>query len=254
MAAREHFGQPFFVAGIILVMEKLVSEAKQFGVDFSAEQVEMLAVYERELLEWNEKFNLTAIRDVEGIRTKHFLDSLSCALAWGAAPPLSLIDVGTGAGFPGIVLKILYPEMRLALVESVGKKANFCKHAIETLGLQNAQVLTARAEDVGQMPAHREQYDWAVARAVAALPILAEYLLPLVKVGGGMLAQKGESGPREADSARKALKTLGGQLRPMVKVTLPGVDDERYLIVVEKVAPTSGMYPRRAGVPAQKPL
>lgn len=214
----------------------------------------MLGVYEKELLEWNEKFNLTAIRDVEGIRLKHFLDSLSCALAWGNTPPLSLIDVGTGAGFPGIVLKILYPSMRLTLVESVGKKATFCQHVIETLGLKDAQVLTARAEDIGQMPVHREQYDWAVARAVAALPILAEYLLPLVRVGGGMLAQKGESGPREADSARKALKTLGGRLKPMVKVALPGLDDERYLIVAEKIAPTPTMYPRRAGMPAQKPL
>lgn len=235
-------------------MEKLISEAKQFGVNLSAEHLAMLTAYERELLAWNEKFNLTAIRDVEGIRTKHFLDSLSCALAWGDIPPLSLVDVGTGAGFPGIVLKILYPEMRLTLVESVGKKAKFCQHVIETLGLKDAQVLTLRAEDIGQMSAHREQYDWAVARAVAALPILAEYLLPLVKVGGKMLAQKGEGGPREADSARKAVKTLGGQLRPMVKVMLPGVDDERYLIVAEKVAPTPIMYPRRAGVPTQKPL
>lgn len=235
-------------------MDKLTQEAQQFGINLSAEQVRLLSAYERELLEWNEKFNLTAIRDVEGIRTKHFLDSLTCALAWGDVPPLSLIDVGTGAGFPGIVLKILYPEMRLTLVESVGKKAKFCQHVIETLGLKDAQVLTLRAEDIGQLPAHREQYDWAVARAVAALPILAEYLLPLVKVGGKMLAQKGESGPREADSARKAVKTLGGQLRPMVKVTLPGVDDERYLIVAEKVAPTPASYPRRAGIPAQKPL
>jgi 16S rRNA (guanine527-N7)-methyltransferase len=244
-----------FLTGIISFMEKLILEAKQyFDVALSETQVAMLATYERELLEWNERFNLTAIRNVEGIRAKHFLDSFSCTLAWKSAPPLSLIDVGTGAGFPGIVLKILYPEMRLTLVESVGKKASFCRHMIETLSLKNAEVLPARAEDVGQMPAHREQYDWAVARAVAALPILAEYLLPLVRVGGGMLAQKGESGPREADAARRALKTLGGRLRPMVKVTLPGVDGERYLIIADKAAPSPAEYPRRAGVPAQKPL
>lgn len=236
-------------------MEKLILEAQQlFGVHLSTEKVAMLAAYERELLAWNEKFNLTAIRDVDGIRTKHFLDSFSCVLAWKSAPPLSLVDVGTGAGFPGLALKILYPAMRLTLVESVGKKANFCKHVATMLGLDDVEVLSIRAEDVGQMSAHREQYDWAVARAVAALPILAEYLLPLVKVGGGMLAQKGESGPREADSARKALKTLGGRLRPMVKITLPGVDDERYLIIADKSAPTPSEYPRRAGVPAQKPL
>ncbi len=236
-------------------MEKLILETQQlFGITLSPTQVNQVSLYESELLAWNEKFNLTAIRDVEGIRSKHFLDSFSCSLAWAAKPPLRLIDVGTGAGFPGLALKILYPSMRLTLVESIGKKANFCKHIVATLGFDDVEVLSTRAEDVGQMPAHRERYDWAVARAVAALPILAEYLLPLVKIGGGMLAQKGESGPREADSARKALKTLGGRLRPMTRVSLPGVDDERYLIVADKTMLTPTEYPRRAGVPAQKPL
>jgi 16S rRNA (guanine527-N7)-methyltransferase len=236
-------------------MEKLIREAQQlFGISLSPKQVTMLAAYERELLEWNEKFNLTAIRDVEGIRTKHFLDSFSAAQAWKANPPARLIDVGTGAGFPGIALKILYPSMRLTLVESVGKKANFCRHIVKTLALENVEVLAVRAEDAGQMPGHREKYDWAVARAVAAMPVLAEYLLPLVKVGGGILAQKGESGPAEAQSAEKALKLLGGRLRQLVKVELPGVADERYLVIVDKTAATPPGYPRRAGVPAQKPL
>ncbi|RPH55881.1 MAG: 16S rRNA (guanine(527)-N(7))-methyltransferase RsmG, partial [Chloroflexi bacterium] len=195
---------------IIPPMDKLIKESQQlFGVNLSSKQASMLAAYERELLDWNEKFNLTAIRDVEGIRAKHFLDSISCALAWKEQPPRRLVDVGTGAGFPGMVLKILYPAMKLTLVESVGKKANFCKHVAETLALENVEVVTARAEDVGQMPAHREKYDWAVARAVAAMPILAEYLLPLVKVGGVMLAQKGESGLAETQAAEKALKILG---------------------------------------------
>jgi 16S rRNA (guanine527-N7)-methyltransferase len=236
-------------------MEKLIKEAQLlFGVTLSAKQAAMLACYERELLEWNEKFNLTAIRDVEGIRAKHFLDSISCTLAWKEQPPRRLIDVGTGAGFPGIVLKILYPPMKLTLVESVGKKANFCKHIVEKLALENVEVLTARAEEIGQLPAHREKYDWAVARAVAAMPILAEYLLPLVKVGGGMLAQKGESGPAETQAAEKALKILGGRVRQLVNITLPGVADERYLISVDKFAATPPAYPRKAGLPAKKPL
>jgi len=236
-------------------MDKLIREAQQlFGISLSPKQVTMLAAYERELLEWNAKFNLTAIRDVEGIRTKHFLDSFSAVQAWKANPPARLIDVGTGAGLPGIALKILYPSMRLTLVESVGKKANFCLHIVKTLALDNVEVLAVRAEDVGQMPGHREKYDWAVARAVAAMPVLAEYLLPLVKVGGGILAQKGESGPAEAQSAEKALKMLGGRLRQLVKVELPGVADERYLVIVDKTAATPPGYPRRAGVPAQKPL
>ena len=160
--------------------------------------------YEREL-DWNQKFNLTAIRDVESIRTKHFLDSFSCVQAWKANPPLRLVDVGTGAGFPGLPLKIIYPNMHVTLVESVGKKAMFCQHIVSKLGLEGVEVINARAEEVGQNPAHRESYDWGVARAVANLNILSEYLLPLVKVGGTILAQKGESGPAEAQSTEKAM-------------------------------------------------
>ncbi|PKN91771.1 MAG: 16S rRNA (guanine(527)-N(7))-methyltransferase RsmG [Chloroflexi bacterium HGW-Chloroflexi-6] len=236
-------------------MEKLTHDAqKLFNIHLTSRQVTLLTTYEQQLLEWNEKFNLTAIRDVEGIRAKHFLDSLSCSLAWKEQPPRRLVDVGTGAGFPGIVLKILYPGMKLTLVESVGKKANFCRHIVETLGLEGVEVLNARAEDVGRLPKHREKYDWAVARAVANLSVLSEYLLPLVQVGGGMLAQKGESGPAEAHSAERTLKILGGNLRQLVHVTLPGVVDERYLVIVNKTAATPPAYPRKAGIPGKNPL
>jgi len=236
-------------------MEKLVQEARQlFGIHLTGRQVVALMTFERELLSWNEKFNLTAIRDVEGIRTKHFLDSFSCVLAWKENPPRRLIDIGTGAGFPGIPLKILYPSMRLTLVESVGKKANFCRHMVEALKLEATEVVTARGEDVGQMPAHREAYDWAVARAVANLPVLAEYLLPLVQMGGAMLAQKGQSGPAEIHKAEKALEILGGRTRQLLPVTLPGVADERFLVVVDKVAATPPQYPRKPGEPSKKPL
>ncbi len=236
-------------------MEKLARDAQQlFGLTLSAKQLAQLAAYERELLEWNQKFNLTAIRDVEGIRAKHFLDSFSCTLAWREQTPRRLVDVGTGAGFPGIVLKILYPNLKLTLVESVGKKANFCAHILQTLGLEGADVLIARAEDVGQNPKHREKFDWAVARAVANLPILAEYLLPLVKVGGGMLAQKGESGPAETQAAEKALKLLGGSLRQLLPVELPGVAEQRYLVIIDKSAATPPGYPRKVGIAAKKPL
>jgi 16S rRNA (guanine527-N7)-methyltransferase len=210
--------------------------------------------FERELLEWNQRFNLTAIRDEEGIRTKHFLDSFSCVLAWKETPPQNLIDVGTGAGFPGLPLKILYPSMRLTLVESVGKKVTFCQHIVEKLGLEDVSVLHARAEDLGQLPAHREKYDWAVARAVANLPILSEYLLPLVRVGGKMLAQKGHSGPAEAQTSEKALKVLGGRIYLVEQVHLPGVVEDRYLISVNKVSATPRQYPRKAGTPTKNPL
>ena len=176
--------------GIIFAMEKLIHDARElFNVHLIGRQVLALATYEKELLSWNQKFNLTAIRDVEGIRVKHFLDSFSCVLAWKANPPSRLIDVGTGAGFPGIPLKILYPSTRVTLVESVGKKAAFCQHIIELLKLDGVEIINVRAENVGQDLRHREQYDWAVARAVAKLNVLSEYLLPLVKVGGRMLAQ-----------------------------------------------------------------
>jgi 16S rRNA (guanine527-N7)-methyltransferase len=236
-------------------MEKLIREAETlFNIHLAERQVGALATYERLLIEWNEQFNLTAIRDQEGIRIKHFLDSFSCVLAWQGVPPRQLIDVGTGAGFPGLPLKILYPSMRLTLVESVRKKADFCRCLVEKLKLEGVEVIHARAEEVGHMAVHRENYDQAVARAVANLPILAEYLLPLVQVGGSMLAQKGQSGPAEAHQAGRALKILGGSLRQLIPVTLPGVVEERYLVMVDKSAATPDQYPRRPGIPAKKPL
>jgi len=236
-------------------MENLAREALSlFNIHLTGRHLLALTTYERELLEWNQKFNLTAIRDVESIRVKHFLDSLSCVLAWKANPPQRLVDVGTGAGFPGIPLKILYPAMQLTLVESVGKKVKFCQHIVDTLGLENVTVIHARAEDLGQKPEHREVYEWAVARAVASFNVLSEYLLPLVKVGGTVLAQKGESGPAEAQSAEKAMSLLGGKLRKLTPVNLPGVADDRYLVLVDKVAATPPKYPRAAGVATKTPL
>mgnify|MGYP001142137455 CR=1 FL=1 len=236
-------------------MRQLIDTARQaFGIHLTGNQVVSLMTYEKELIEWSEKVNLTAIRDQEGIRIKHFLDSFSCVLAWKGEPPRTLIDVGTGAGFPGLVLKILYPAMQVTLVESVGKKANFCRHMVEQLKLENVETLTARAEEVGQMPAHREKYDWAVARAVANLPVLVEYLLPMVRVGGTALAQKGSTGPLEAHKAENAIRILGGSLRQLIPITLPGVVEERFLVVIDKAAVTPRNYPRRPGEAAKKPL
>lgn len=236
-------------------MDSLIQGAQSlFNVNLTTRQVTALSSFEKELMEWNQKFNLTAIRDVESIRIKHFLDSYSCVMAWKANPPRRLIDVGTGAGFPGIPLKIIYPNMHVTLVESVGKKAMFCQHVIEMLGLEDIEVIHSRAEDLGQDRAHRETYDWAVARAVAKLHILSEYLLPLVKLSGTMLAQKGESGPAEAQSAEKAMKLLGGKLKQIIPVHLTGVADDRYLVLVEKVAATPPKYPRKAGIPMKTPL
>lgn len=236
-------------------MEELRSLAGTlFGLELNNTQLEAFAIFERELLDWSERFNLTAIRDPEGIRLKHFLDSLSCARAWESAPPESLIDVGTGAGLPGLALKILYPHLRLTLVESVNKKAGFCRHMIEALGLREVSVVTARAEDAGRLLEHRGRYDWAVARAVASMPVLCEYLLPLVRLGGKILAQKGEAGPEELKQSARALRLLGGRALPPIAISLPGIDEPRWLIVAEKIAHTPDEYPRRAGVPARSPL
>jgi len=165
-----------------------------------------------------------------------------------------LIDVGTGAGFPGLVLKIALPVLQVTLVESVGKKADFCRHVTRTLKLDGVMIVQDRIEALGQTEEHREQYDWAVARAVASMPVLAEYLLPMVRVGGGMLAMKGESGPAEVHASEHALQLLGGHLRQLVPVILPGVVEQRYLVVVDKVAATPPAYPRRVGVPSKRPL
>ena len=236
-------------------MQELAQQAqRQLGLHLTRSQLSALSFFERELVDWNTRFNLTAIRDPHEIRIKHFLDSLTCLMALRESPGDRLIDVGTGAGFPGIPIKIVHPKMQLTLVESVGKKADFCRHVVNILNLHGVEVVQERAELLGQNPSYREQYDWAMARAVAILPVLAEYLLPLVRVGGSMLAMKGESGPAEAHSAENALRVLGGHLRQLIPVTLPGVAEERYLVVVDKVAATPNVYPRKVGVPAKHPL
>lgn len=227
---------------------------KLFGVQLSQPQLQELSQYEEMLLEWNTRFNLTAIDEVEKVRTKHFLDSLSCLPLMNLRPGNRIIDIGTGAGFPGLPIKIACPKVQLTLVESVGKKADFCRHVVNTLKLECVDVLTIRAEEVGRITEHREKYDWALARAVALMPILAEYLLPLVKIGGSMLAMKGENAPAETHRAERAFKLLGGILKKLQPVTLPGIVETRYLVIVQKAALTPAAFPRQVGTPAKKPL
>ena len=236
-------------------MRELAHHASSlFGLRLSSAQRRLFQSYENELITWNQQVNLTAINTTEQIRTKHFLDSLSTICVLRGSPLNSLVDIGTGAGFPGIPLKILFPELRLTLIESVGKKAAFCQHLVDSLGLSGVEIFTERAENLGQNPQHRERYDWAIARAVAILPVLAEYLLPFVRVGGAMLAMKGEQAPAEVHRAEHAIKVLGGHVRKLTPITLPGVAEERYLVVVDKIAATPPPYPRRVGLPSKKPL
>lgn len=236
-------------------MEQLALEFHTLtGATLTQQQITALETYNQELIVWNQIHNLTAIREPEQVRVKHFLDSLSACLAMNGSAVERVIDVGTGAGFPGLPLKILYPQMHLTLVESIGKKTTFCEHLVAKLGLEGVEVIQMRAEELGQLHEHREQYDWALARAVAIMPVLSEYLLPLVRVGGHVLAMKGESGPAEAQSAEKAIQLLGGHLQQLHALTLPGVVEERYLVVVDKIAITPEKYPRRVGIPSKRPL
>mgnify|MGYP001175616327 FL=1 len=235
---------------------KWVEQAQSlFGVVLNEAQVAQFADYEAMLLDWNARFNLTAIRDLEGIRLKHFLDSLSCVMAFPSElDEPNIIDVGTGAGFPGLPLKIVYPKSFLTLVESIKKKAAFCGELTRVLGLKRVLISSERAETLGQDWEHREFYDIALARAVAAMPTLVEYLLPLVKVGGRAIIQKGSSAKDQADAARNAIRLFGGKLNEIIPVELPGVDGERFLVVIEKIKPTPAEFPRAIGVPSKSPI
>jgi 16S rRNA (guanine527-N7)-methyltransferase len=242
------------VAGVVERSELQELSRSLLGIALTPRQVEAFDWYASELVAWNRRFNLSAITDPAAIEVKHFLDSLTCSLAMRPHPAGRVVDVGTGAGFPGLPLKIAFPQLRLTLVESTGKKADFCRHVVETLGLASVEVVHARAEEVGHQPAHRQAYDWAVARAVAQMQVLAEYLLPLMRVGGKAVAQKGESGPAEAQASEGALRLLGGRVTQITPVELPRIPETRYLVVVQKVAATPADYPRRTGMPAKHPL
>ncbi len=224
------------------------------GLRLTRRQTEALGWYATELISWNQRFNLTAITDPAEIESKHFLDSLSCLLAMRERQADRVVDIGTGAGFPGLPLKIVCPQLQMTLVEATGKKLDFCRHIVQGLGLEHVDLVHGRAEDIGHSPDHRQSYDWAVARAVASMPVLVEYLLPLLRLGGRAVAQKGESGPAEAHAAEAALKVLGGRTHQVIRVELPGVAEVRFLVVVEKAAATPPEYPRRAGLPAKRPL
>jgi 16S rRNA (guanine527-N7)-methyltransferase len=235
--------------------ERLAQEfAALTGKQLHPKQLLNLHRYADLLTEWNQKISLTSITNSDEVRIKHFLDSLSCDLVLSGKVWASVIDMGTGGGFPGLPLKLLYPEMQLVLADSVAKKTAFLSLIVQELGLDGVTVLTERAEALGQMPKHRQQYDIALARAVAGLPVLAEYLLPMVKVGGIMLAQKGKTAIKELAEADNAIATLGGKALSPVEVTLPDTPEKRYLVVIEKLSPTPEKYPRRVGIPTKRPL
>jgi len=213
------------------------------------------------LIDWNSRINLTSITDPEGVRVRHFLDSLTVGAALLAElgspePPagFSLLDVGTGAGFPGVPLKIVWPQLKLALADSIGKKTAFLRELVRALDLRDVEVITARAEDLGLDRAHREKYGAVTARAVASLPVLCEYCLPLVKTGGWMVAPKKGDISHEVEEARLASALLGGGEPTLHRFLLPGEQEERFVVMVKKGKATPHGYPRRVGLAKSRPL
>jgi 16S rRNA (guanine527-N7)-methyltransferase len=236
-------------------MQQLKAGVKEWGLALTPDQLEAFESYYQQLIVWNERVNLTSITDYDEVQVKHFLDSLSClqVLTSISLQP-RCIDIGAGAGFPGLPLKIALPEIRVTLLESVRKKIQFLEHMVKELGLRDVQVIQGRAEELGRQAGHREGYDVALARAVAELSVLLEYALPLLKVDGIFVAQKGGEIEGEVEAAAAAMNLLGGCLKEVREVRLPGLDDARHLVVVEKVASTPQKFPRRVGIPAKRPL
>jgi 16S rRNA (guanine527-N7)-methyltransferase len=238
----------------------LADGARQLGIPLAGDQLRQFQVYLHTLLAWNARMNLTGITDDRAVQLKHFLDSLAGLPALRQAEPLAgwpagrVIDVGSGAGFPGVPLKIAWPGLRLTLLEATGKKAEFLRALVQHLGMAGVEVLNARAEDAAHQPAHRQAYDLAVARALAEMATLAELTLPFVRTGGLVAAYKGEDPSAEVARAENAIARLGGRLRRIMPVTIPGLAAARHLVVLEKVAVTPERYPRRPGMPARHPL
>lgn len=232
----------------------LVDAAKKYGIILSEKQVIQFDKYFSILLEWNEKINLTAITEPREVAVKHMIDSISCWDDKLFRESIDVIDVGTGAGFPGIPLKIFKPNIKITLLDSLNKRINFLNSVIDELGLDNASCIHGRAEDAARSKELRENFDLVVSRAVARLPVLAEYCMPFVKKGGFFAALKGMQYLQEMEEGQKAIIALGGDHPKCVEVVLPDLDDRRAVIYVQKKSNTPKAYPRKAGTPEKKPL
>ena len=241
-------------------MESLKTGASQLGIALPGEQLDQFETYFHELAEWNQRANLTAITGYEDVQVKHFVDSLTVCLTaremltGTVGTPLRVIDIGAGAGLPGLALKLAFPGIRLALVESAAKKTAFLEHLTAKLGLEGVAVHTGRAEDLARDEDLRDAFDLVVVRGVAKLPLLLEYCLPFCRTGGRLVALKHGGDGRELDSAANALSELGGRIDKVATVLIEGLTDDRVVISVEKTGPTPERYPRRVGIPAKRPL
>lgn len=229
-----------------------VQRLKYFNIKINDEQIKKFMNYMNLLLGWNEKINLTAITQPDEVKLKHFVDSLTVLKYINDDD--KVIDIGTGAGFPGIPLKIMNENTKITLLDSLNKRINFLNIVIETLNLRNIQAIHGRAEEIARNKLYREKYDVAVSRAVANLSTLTEYMLPFVKVGGKCICMKGANVNEELERAQNAIKELGGEIERVDNFYLSDNDNERNIIVIKKIKETNPKYPRKAGMPSKEPL
>ena len=232
--------------------ELMKENLKELNVDLTDLQLEQFYNYMSILIEWNKFMNLTGITDPEEVITKHFIDSLT--VLDKIDKNATIIDVGTGAGFPGIPVKIAFPETKVVLLDSLNKRIKFLNEVIEKLELKDIETIHGRAEECGRNKSYREKYDIAIARAVAPLNVLLEYLMPFVKVNGKCLCMKGSSSEEEIENSKNAIKILGGELIQTEDFYIPNTDIKRRIVQVNKIKETSNKYPRKAGTPSKEPL
>ncbi|MDA3730932.1 16S rRNA (guanine(527)-N(7))-methyltransferase RsmG [Niameybacter massiliensis] len=236
------------------IKEQLIEGARNLNVQLTDQQVEQLIQYKEILVEWNEKMNLTAITEDFEVITKHFLDCLTVQSSIDLTKVETLVDVGTGAGFPGLVLKIAFPNVKITLIDSLNKRLKFLQHVIDTLGLQNIECVHGRAEDLGKNKLYREKFEVCASRAVANLAVLSEYTLPFVKKGGYLIALKGQKLDEELVEGEKAIKILGGEIDQIFDVVVPYTDLNHRIAKIKKVKETPRKFPRKAGEPTKAPL
>lgn len=234
--------------------EEFEKDLKEFNIVLSEHQIEQFFSYYEMLIEKNKVMNLTAITDLDEVIKKHFVDSLSLIKAYDLTSPVSLIDIGTGAGFPGIPLKIVFPDLEITLLDSLNKRVDFLQSVIASLGLKKIDAFHGRAEDFARQEKYREKFDLCVSRAVANLSTLCEYCLPYVKTGGKFISYKSDKITEELKTAEHAVNVLGGKVKEQISFTLPDSDINRNLIVIEKHSKTPKQYPRKAGTASKSPL
>lgn len=235
-------------------MHDLKSGAAFLGIDLTPAQLDSFEVYYQELMDWNRKINLTAVTGYEEVQARHFLDSLTAAAVYNYRDNPSVVDVGTGAGFPGIPLKIAFPNIHLTLLEATAKKVTFLENITKKLELTGIGIITGRAEEITHDTRFREKFDVVLSRAVAALPALVELTLPLCSIGGCFIAYKKGDITDELAQSSRAIGLMGGRIKGIFPVAPELFDDQRYLVVIEKALPTPPEYPRRSGMPEKRPL